>query len=265
MENIKKLFKKWAELPSESVQPSALPSIDKTEEIIQQIHNEFDNSSNELIAEANKILAANSTFNQEKVDMLRQCGFNEVKEVLKQKEESYIRKIANDNLKFIQYYQMYYPNNRFITEQQISTICRKYNLVFGRVTQYTGFVPLKNIKEIAAFKVREEDETYELRSSGRYGIGYTSITKNEYLRIKKEESERFRVEIYDIHAQVTPFFICAPLKDMQLEYGQYVDQRGFIIEIPDPIVLCKVNNGYLIISKWGLEASDPIVQNEKMN
>jgi len=41
------------------------------------------------------------------------------------------------------------------------------------------------------------------------------------------------------------------------------------IEIPDPVVLKPVYYGgqkhYLIVTAWGLEASDELVVNEKMN
>lgn len=44
-------------------------------------------------------------------------------------------------------------------------------------------------------------------------------------------------------------------KDMQREWFQHYD----------PIVLAKVDAGYLIVTAWGVEASDPDVHNEKLN
>ena len=44
-----------------------------------------------------------------------------------------------------------YPFNKFITEDIVKQICKKYNLVFGDVSQFKGFVPQKNLDEITRF------------------------------------------------------------------------------------------------------------------
>ena len=36
-------------------------------------------------------------------------------------------------------------------------------------------------------------------------------------------------------------------------------------DIPDPVVLQPVKGGYLILTAWGDEASDPLVINENFN
>lgn len=64
---------------------------------------------------------------------------------------------------------------------------------------------------------------------------------------------------------ITPLYICAPLKDMILDSNEKVENNRIVKSYPDPIVLNRVIGGNLIISKWGDEASDPIVQNEKLN
>jgi hypothetical protein len=67
--------------------------------------------------------------------------------------------------------------------------------------------------------------------------------------------------------------ICAPAKDFNLEGATM--QNGFFTELksvrysttpaPDPVVLRRVTGGFLIVTAWGPEASDPLVVNQKMN
>lgn len=65
----------------------------------------------------------------------------------------------------------------------------------------------------------------------------------------------------------TKLKICAPVKDMdisglELKEGYKLQRK---IEIPDPVVLQQVKGGYLIVTAWGDEASDPMVVNENFN
>lgn len=61
--------------------------------------------------------------------------------------------------------------------------------------------------------------------------------------------------------------ICAPVKDMdtrglEIKDGYKLSEK---IHIPDPVVLQPVKGGYLILTAWGDEASDPIVVNQINN
>jgi len=60
--------------------------------------------------------------------------------------------------------------------------------------------------------------------------------------------------------------ICAPVKDMDISGLGLVE--GYKLQkkhIPDPVVLQPVKGGYLILTAWGDEASDPLVMNEINN
>jgi len=60
--------------------------------------------------------------------------------------------------------------------------------------------------------------------------------------------------------------ICAPIKDMDTSGLEIIDGYKLIKKyIPDPVVLQPVRGGYLILTAWGDEASDPIVVNEINN
>lgn len=70
------------------------------------------------------------------------------------------------------------------------------------------------------------------------------------------EIENFKIEESDKEKN-SEMQIVAPLKDMDT-YGKRVIGRKII---EDPIVLQPVLYGMLIVTKWGDEASDPIVMN----
>ncbi len=62
--------------------------------------------------------------------------------------------------------------------------------------------------------------------------------------------------------------ICAPIKDMdisglELENGYSLKPK--YKDIPDPVVLQPIKGGYLILTAWGDESSDPLVTNEINN
>ena len=66
-----------------------------------------------------------------------------------------------------------------------------------------------------------------------------------------------------------PLEIAAPLKDFNMDEMEVKDFKLSKIEIPDPIVLKPVifNNQkhYLIVTAWGIEASDELVVNANHN
>lgn len=62
------------------------------------------------------------------------------------------------------------------------------------------------------------------------------------------------------------FSIAAPMKDFTLAPGEEIKGRRIVTKaVPDPVVLCAVAEGYLIVTAWGDEASDPLIQNELNN
>ena len=62
--------------------------------------------------------------------------------------------------------------------------------------------------------------------------------------------------------------ICAPVKDMDM--ADMTIEEGYKMkqlykDVPDPVVLQPIKGGYLIVTAWGDEASDPIVVNQNHN
>src|SRR5690348_10894743 len=100
---------------------------EKVKATIAKIHNEFDSASEKLLKEAKEILSLNT--NTDKGDRLRSLGFSRalpVAESEKARKEKAEKKVIAER---IEYYQQWYPQNKFITEAMVEQICNKYGLV----------------------------------------------------------------------------------------------------------------------------------------
>jgi hypothetical protein len=222
--------------------------------VIAEIHNSFDTASEKLLNDAKVILAG--SYDIEKGERLKKIGFVSAKKAV---EASTIisEKQKNEELaKLIEYYQMNYPNNKFITEEKTKEICQKYGLLCAETKYYISDVPEKNLSEIENFKLKEtEMEKIE------YGwMKWERTAHGGYLMpsSKKDEAETHHFEKPDLK-------ICASVKDFYTKNMRIEDGYKLELNLPDPIVLQPVKGGYLVVSKWGLEAEDADLINEKMN
>lgn len=255
---------------------------------IQQIHNEFECASDKLLKEANEIIAESSKADVSKLNRLEALGFKQANNVKEIKQLVEKVKLSEEQVKTIQYYKEQYPFNKFITEEQVEIICKKYNLVCGGVDRYKGFVPEKNLKEIEGFKLKDpekglyadngmffhnaevftEDGFYfhirKIREKNKYNYSFQKSPNNGD---RFYASDKLNIFGYankgDIRfTLVNPLHICAPIKDMDISGMDLNNGYKLAEHIPDPVVLHKVKFGYLVLSKWGAEASDPILLNE---
>jgi hypothetical protein len=215
----------------------------------------------------------------EKCVRLKNLGFISTKEVKEANEE--IKRIENlkrenenkkELIKAIDYFSFHYPNYKFITEDSVKRICEKYGLVYGPVKKYTGTVPDKNLEHIEKFSVRDEDKAYlHLTSFGiRRRDTETYITISDYQKyILKWGNKSFYESHHWERVGECVLEIAAPLKDFDMEESELKDFKISKIQVPDPVVLQPVLfnrvKHYLIVTAWGLEASDPIVVNQKFN
>lgn len=289
------------------------------DEIIEQIHREFNTAGDELLAQANAILEKAEGEDFSKAEKLAKFGFKSVPELKEKREIKKRAEISKKQAELIRYYKREYPLNNFITEEQVKEICDKYNLVHGDVSRFKGFVPKKNLDEIEKFKVKEEDvdflkaiecdyrgnptgrefhlegayidygcriETKEKKAKGierwkyfnpefqhvyKKGVKgksafqrrdgeklFYSTDRSNLFGLRGEEIDRLKIE-----SNKDTFSICAPVKDMDMT-GMEITQGYKMtkkVEIPDPVVLQEVYGGYLIVTAWGDEASDPLVAN----
>ena len=122
-----------------------------------QIHHEFNTAADRLLEEANKCLSDAASKDVDKVSRLTSLGFKQSNQVTELAPSIEKAKLSKEQLELLEYFKMNYPNNKFITEEQVKAICYKYNLVCGDVSRFKGFVPEKNLKEIESFKLKNND------------------------------------------------------------------------------------------------------------
>lgn len=157
MEIFKKLFGGSETLVMEPKQPQ------KTEEeLIKEIHNEFDTAPERILQQALSIIseAQNSKVSleseiEDKAIRLKNLGFvkNGLVDKLEKIEERNRQKdlIINMEMKMaegIKYYAQTYPFLKFLPVSELDRICDKYGLVYAPVKHYKMPVPDKNLQEI---------------------------------------------------------------------------------------------------------------------
>lgn len=220
-----------------------------------------------------------------KAKRLKDLGFVNTKEVIQANIElGKINAIKVENEKnkdlidAINFFSMEYPLYKFITVESVNKICEKYNLIYGPIDKYLGDVPEKNLKQIEQFKIKEElhcwmeERQYNWVSSSNNNKNISYLDSNKAK--EREREHRAYESSYRSNTTITfskcPLEIAAPIKDFDTKDMEVVNHKLVQkIEIPDPVVLCPVifkNVRYfLIITAWGLEASDEIVVNQNFN
>jgi hypothetical protein len=258
MFNLKRKTKQVVNEIKKSFEPIRDP-----QEVITEIHNEFDTVTEKLLTEAKEILSGIKDV--QKGERLKSLGFNCSKPAVDAEEEIRKRDKNMEIAKNIEYYSIQYPNNKFITFEKASEICKKYGLLLGNAFFYKGDVPEKNLSEIENFKLREEDYTkypvYEYMDDKgqkiRYYYEYDVYGRHNHTVVTDESIK--------VVSKKEGFKICASVKDFDTSNMRIEDGYRLEYNLPDPIVLQPVNGGYLIVSKWGLEGEDAELTNEKMN
>jgi hypothetical protein len=247
-------------------------------EIIEEIHETFYTEVNRLLAEARIFnnVESDKQYLIDKSERLRTLGFTNTKEIeIADKEIKKLTKFKEENkekqslIDAINYFNLRYPNRKFITEESVKKICEKYNLVYGEVSRYMGVVPTPNLKEIEAFKLKDEDRCYEKITTHRRSFKRpeTTYVGTEYMTKKRRARNPQNKSVEIVEA---PLEIAAPKKDFDMS-GMTVENYKLEkkMEIPDPVVLQPVfykgSKYYLILTAWGEEGYDELVFNEKQN
>jgi len=251
-------------------------------ELVAEIHETFNTEVDRLLLEAGilKPLPDTDKALLTKADRLQNLGFNntiETKEASKQR--SVLNEVEKDNgaknelKKTIKYFSQKYPLYKFITEDSVVKICKKYNLIYGDVSRYVGDVPDKNLTDIENFKLEDTDELWIEEYMNHMGMSRSSDLRYITATEAEEKSRYDRMSMPStVHYSYNKarMEIAAPLKDFNTE-GMEIEnfKLNRKIEIPDPVVLYPVlykgKKHYLIITAWGEEASDELVVNQKFN
>ena len=270
--------------------------VKSTKEIIEEIHETFYTEVDRLLAGA-KIMKSTETDKKDildKAERLKKLGFGNTQEVSEaNKESDRLSEIKNINYQrkklseAIEYFSTKYPMYKFITEESVRKICKKYGLIFGSVEYYKGTVPDKNLENIEKFTIDQEDVLYHQdKTSHKLRASYKLI---EHLLIKINEEHSFEQRLSEKQGDIpipsdrlidlerrlnsikkAPLEIAAPAKDFDLNKRQVVNHQIVEkMEIPDPIVLQPVmydnTKYYLVVDAWGEESTDELVVNQKFN
>lgn len=256
-------------------------------DIVLEIHDTFYTEVDRLYKQASIVKEIDVKDKEliAKAKRLKDLGFINTKEVIQasiELEKIKAIKIENEKNKdlidAINFFSMEYPLYKFITVESVNKICEKYNLIYGPIDKYLGDVPEKNLKQIEQFKIKEDSHCwmekiqYNWTSSSNSNSNISYLDINKAKRREKEYTEY--KSSYVSNKRVTfskcPLEIVAPIKDFDTKGMEVVDHKLIKkIEIPDPVVLCPVIfrdiRYFLIITAWGLEASDEIVVNQNFN
>ena len=292
MNIFKKLLpKKEAILSKEAIIndiPKSVSNVLYPKEVLE-IHNEFEIAADKLLEQANNIIEEAKSKDVTKVARLEALRFKQANQVTELKPLLKLAELSKEQVELVNYYKREYPFNKFITEEQVKEICDKYNLVCGDVIRFKGFVPEKNLKEIEKFKLKNKDlciygfcwgsgiRSNEAIKKHITFDQYNYLVKNDLFKgdgkgdLTKDDNWcesivfGFPGKYFD-RITLQKLQICAPVQDMDISGLEL--KEGYKLEkkfIPDPVVLQPVKGGYLILTAWGDEASDPIVINEINN
>lgn len=265
----------------------------KTEQqLVAEIHAEFDTAEDRLLKRADALLYEMDLQTEEsiksKADRLVKLGFINTSPVKWLKDNSLIK--TREDAELIRYYKEAYPFQKFLTEDELDRICKKYNLIHAPVAHYKKDVPDKNIEEIErAAKLHREDVAtdrliFRYTSSGNFtwhekiklmrGVEIDRDMGNNSLNASQGLGRKVITTYEIISGNITKInkqglFICAPKSHFDLRGLNQSSQfsfKSFIVEEPkDPIVFRYVRGGVQVLSKWGLEASDESLVNEINN
>ena len=298
--------------------------------IVQEIHSAFSVAEEQLLTEANSILAeASDKKKMERIDTLRSMGFGNSAPVRRLSPEE--KKKAERLLHYKQRYGRIAPQYKFITEEKLLGICKKYGIVVGSSERYIEEIPEANMADITNFKIL--DDTFLEVSDSRYArarhttkdgkeMHPSEMTQSHienlirmfarghnihgdtvvliqacvtqlYLWGHTEEIESLKsywkrtspvqhklIEQLFTPIKTTYFYVAANVdsfdtkgttlkdnmlieKDTSKELAEAM--RRDLMREYDPIVLAKVEGGYLIVTAWGAEASDEEVMNPTRN
>ncbi len=268
-------------------------------QVVKDIHDEFNLAGERLLQESLAIIKESETFNLNKGELLSSIGFNSTKEATALKPKIAVKNEAQELANIVLSYKSQFPLNKFISFSDVDKINKKYSLKLNYIDSYIGFVPDKNLKEVNNFlkNPSAENKRYFIESINIFkmamlfsfakmkfkrwlkNINHSIIAANEWSaksavdnQCGKISSSTYNSEYISIHGinliEKPVLSICAPAKDFK---KQTVFQKlaspvaTKINDVPDPIVLYPVEKGYIIVTAWGDEASDPLVANEQMN
>lgn len=246
----------------------------------KDVHNEFGQVSQTLLQEATRIVGKANKKENDLTIKMKQLGFGNSVSI---KDDAKTIEDAQKTLSL----NILYPQNNFLTEKMVENICKKYGLLMANSADFIGAIPVKNQMEIASFKMAEVDQfvkvidrkkfseniqkikdikkkkgsffrkassNYSFLSDMRDGMMISSYKSNYHRTMPKREFLSRNNSNLSFRSEVKPeFMIVATPDNFNMENREVVGE--YMLVDKDPVVLCKVNGGYLQVSAWGDETN----------
>lgn len=297
---MKSLLKKIFDIPEKVVQSIAV----QEKFTVEQIHAEIDSAQERLLKQAMEIIGAHEEAGPDVVietaHRLKMLGFTKTelvqiadKKMSEQQEKELVVVKSKNQATRIQHFQNTYPFLKFLTEEELERICKKYGLVFAPVSNYIKNVPEKNLTEIEkAQPLKYEDSrpvTYKLNirfcddvpmkvrewfQNKEFTNNSASALSDRALRdvcpIKFEGRYLYMGSIETVLVNKTGLFIAAPADHFDMKGLSKETNFGFfektVTKIDnDPIVFRYVFGGIQVLTKWGVEGEDPALIVPRLN
>lgn len=133
-------------------------TIFKARPTVEEIHEEIDSAQERLLNNALAILEKHSS-TEERAARLNKLGFVLAPEV----KQVDLIKMNRSTAELVEYYRDQYPGLKFLTLEEMTRICNKYDLFMAPVARYTKSVPDKNIAEIESVQPLQERDAMSYR------------------------------------------------------------------------------------------------------
>lgn len=257
---------------------------------VEKIHRDFDTAQDRLLAEATALI---SNIDVRKADRLAKVGFINSEPVVKGKKY----KMGCELAKTIRHYKQTYPLQKFLTNDELDRICKKYKLIYAPIRNYIRDVPEKNLLEIEQLTPLNQSDVAqdEVFTEVIYGFDIVGVSAprarimglpktipglrathftdiDDWIRrnFPKVGDRKYICSKGIVHEiSRSGLFIAAPRNHFDLrglnKTGAFSFLNVRLTEIDDPIVFRYCKGGVQIVTKWGLEGNDESLINEKMN
>ncbi len=270
--------------------------------IVQKIHNDFYNSHQELLDEYHRLEEHTDPADKLKTALLKQAGFKITKDqVKKEAKPKYSFSVLNTAMelfgqhKFIsiaqvdqlckKYSLLCLPIENFtgfVPNKNLSDITEFIKNHSGYSYPIKGASGIKKVYQSASDgelnciitrgprNKHDEKTFYKHFPDGLVPHNFIELSYNQFKYDACIPGELRGIylkgsTIYKFER--SSLFICASKKDFGNTgpLTKFGSMMGIVSTIPDPVVLCPHKDGWVIVTAWGDEASDPLVVNEQMN
>lgn len=215
----------------------------------EKIHKEFKEALNVATFKKEEVKNIPDSFKKlKRMHFTSSSTFMSVKE---KAEEKMKVSATNEIVQQVLEIEAKYPKYRIISLSKVIELMKKYQLVFGSVSDYTGPVPEENIKELEEYEATvNKSDVAKYPSVLDFISDYRNhhIDENTYFIVAPEKY--FSKNVQSIEGFMLP----------KEEMNQMLPSNS---ELTDPIVLnpLKIQGQGLfhIATAWDIEAEDPLV------